>query len=282
MWRSFLIVSNIFLLSCGGNSFETFADKTDDDALYYTALLAINDRSWSTAINACTEMSTGFLDKRNTRMVCASAYAGRCGFETLEMIEFVEDYASSGAPPTNRLLSYAIDNLTGTTAQDLSDCKQAESFIRGIGVAANRTSDENIFLTLLEIHLLGLYANATADADEAGANDGVVDAGFNACTDIDSATASGFAQSYWELNKSVAAIATTNQLFDDLSTAISGVCTALNTYNTDYNLCSPTAFPTSPTTDHQNAARMIVHEGALIGVNSCNTGTNTFLDCGCP
>jgi hypothetical protein len=283
MWRSTRIVSKMMVLllpmtlSCSGNSFEFFADLADDSALYYAAVEALNKGDYDSAIDSCTNLSSGYLNRREARMVCASAFAGRCGFEILDEVTFLTTYSGLGPPPPP-IFEYYYQQLATTTAADMSDCDSAEEILRGIGEAADRNDDENVLMTLLALHKIGVYANELADATE----DNLLDGGFDACSDLTDAQAEDIAGAFWELNQSASSV--TNSFFTDLATAIAQVCTQLNAFNATYNFCASATYPESPTitTNYMKGARTIIHEGVLVGVGSCGAGVPSIANCGCP
>jgi hypothetical protein len=267
-----IFLLSLFLASNGcDNKFTSFANKTDDTSLYYTALIDLRTASYTTAIAACTAMSAGFLSRRDVAVVCASAYAGRCGFTIPQTTTRIDTYIST--PPAEKLFLYFMTLITGTTAQSLTDCSTAQSLLRGIGAAALRTSDENALMTLLSLHTISVVLNETADITD----DGVVDGGFDACTSVNAAQAQEVGLAFWELNQSLIALSA-SPFYSTLATGVSGLCTLLTGIGED--LCA-SATPTSMSVSELKGARSLLKEGAAVGVDQCGGGAS-LATCNCP
>lgn len=281
MWRNLLIdfktivIAVIFFFSTScENRFIGFADKTTDEALYYTALKGIRDADYDTAIQACTYMSGGFSARPSTAEVCASAYAGRCGFQTLDMVTYIESYAAS--PPPEKLFHYLMKQYSTTSASKLADCETAEDILQGIGTAAQRSDDQNGLMLLLSIHKIAVALNEAADKFGADADDGTIPGGFGACA-MTAAEAQAIGSAFWELDKSLDVLST-NSLYTALDTAVDALCTALNVLTVD--LCAA-ADPTALTAAELKGARSLIKEGAAVGVDECGGG-QSLATCNCP
>lgn len=78
-----LFLALVLVLSSTGcedtNMLETFSNKEDDASLYAAALHHLNKGRYDDAIAVCESMS---ISQRHgqARFVCASSYAGRCGY----------------------------------------------------------------------------------------------------------------------------------------------------------------------------------------------------------
>jgi hypothetical protein len=289
MWANFRIVFKkrlriaiIFILpaliSCSGNSFKTFGDVTSDSALYYQAILAINDGDFDEAIDACSNMSSGYADNREVLFLCASAYAGRCGFDMLGHITFLTDYF---AAPTVNLFDYYLQQFLGTSAQDVTDCQTAETLMRNIGEASARNDNENAFMILLSLFKIGIYINETADATD----NAVVDAAFDTCStgSITNNQIVEMAGAFWELKQSSAATSISG--LSDVNTAVTTICTALDTKGASYDFCDLTAFPTTlnMTAGYLKGMRAVVGDSSSIGIDSCSSpGSGTSILACCP
>ena len=274
-----VIAVGIFLNAGGcSNNFSSFSDKTSDESLYYEALYALDKAQYTIAINACTTMSATYLASvSKAAEVCSSAYAGRCGFSTATMASNISAYVASG--PTQPLFLWFINKVSGTTAQNVSDCTTAESILRGIGAASSLTTDQNAYLAMLSIYTIAVVVNESADVTD----DGAMDVGFDACNvggTLTNAYAQNVGLAFWDLNASLTQIST-NPLFSALATAIQSVCTNLQTTSGgNQDLCASLT-PTALSAIHLKGARSLVKEGALVGVDQCGGGA-TFGACDCP
>jgi hypothetical protein len=267
-----LVTFSTFLLSCD-NQFKSFSNLTEDDALFYTALDAVNDGSFDDAIAACSAMTPGYADGPKVVYLCATAYAGRCGFNTTTMLGWL------APPPTAPIFNWFVQTaITSTTAQSVSDCSTAMGMLETLGVAATRSEDENLFMTLLAIQTIAVVANEYGDITEGGGTD----AGFDPCdgvTDLTDANAQIVAAAFWNLNKSLDILTDTTNSYDTFYTTIDGVCTTLA--GLGQNLC---AEPDSVTITGNplKGARTLLAEGAAIGLNPGVCGGGNFATCNCP
>src|SRR4051812_31968784 len=72
--------------ACANNLFISFTDYSTDEAHYSQAMNYLNARSWDKAITELQKTTSGFQSKRQTRYIFASAYAGKCGLDTIALI----------------------------------------------------------------------------------------------------------------------------------------------------------------------------------------------------
>lgn len=171
---AFLSTVLIFCLIAGCQNVLTESAKKDtDEALLYEARRLIDAEDYSEAVTKIQAMSTTGLAQRETKAVLASAYAGACG---LNLVGLANDLSNAGATTLFNALLYAMKSGSSTTS---AECKNAETALLSISTtAASRTEDENIFLAFVEFAKLGSIMASSADSD----GDGVVDAGFDACS----------------------------------------------------------------------------------------------------
>ena len=132
---------------------------------------------WDTAISYF-EMVTGTLSTDRTFLNNkAGAYAGKCG---LVFIDYFGDLGSIDLTGTTifKFLMGSVKNYTTSH----SYCHLAEQTMISIGLtAADRTSQENLFMLVLSMFKVGAYLKDYLDANPAPA-DGVAKAGINLCT----------------------------------------------------------------------------------------------------
>ncbi len=254
-------------LSCS-NALSTFANKTTDEALYYKASNYIDDANYAAAITACAEISVSYLLNTNVATVCASAYAGRCGFT----MSLTATRVATAIGATTAVAEWYLQNLGPFVAQNISDCKSAMLIIHNVGTAASRDNDLNAFAALLAVHTLGVAGDALGDATV----DNALDGGFDSCA-LSNANADSIGLAFWELKASAAALATTPP-FDDIDTAMTAACGVLNGLGQD--LCAA-ADPLALSANERKGAKSILKEGSFFGVDQCGGGTS-LATCNCP
>lgn len=267
------------------NALTSFAKKDDDLSLNYQVREYIRKERYTDAIDTCALMSDEYLTEASVLELCATAYAGRCGFKLLDRVSNIETYAST--PPATKLFEWLTTQIADTTAQSVSDCAAAESLISEIGAAGARSADQNALMVLLSLQTISTAVKVAGDVN----NDEALDAGFDDMCDAGDLSA-GYAQiigsAFWQLDKSLDALST-NTFYTDLDTAVDALCAALDVLAggdgtqdavNDNGLC----YATSPAT--LNAARILnarslIAEGAVVGIDHTGCGGGTIADPGC-
>jgi hypothetical protein len=275
--RIFLVmVLSLSSASCGSsNMLESFSNTEDDPSLYAAALKYINTNYYGDAVEACETMSATYRTG-TARFVCASAYAGRCGYTMTSVATLLGGYN----PTTNpvKVLRFLLQSYpTGTTSQR-ADCETASVLLRTGGAAADRTDDENFMMILMSLTHLGVAMNSLADLD----NDNVIDVGFDQCdsaVDFTNTAVSEVGRAFWDIYQSALAINST--LTTQLVTAMGAMNLALNTYNATYNFIAPAANPNSYTAAQRAGIRAMVAEDSLAGLDlgTCTDFTNCVALC---
>lgn len=270
-WRFTIMLIAALTLGCS-NVLAPFADTTTDPAIYYQAQMAINARDYSTAITLMQKLSAGYFSRREVQDTYASAYAGLCNLDLLQVANNL-----SGA--SGNLFVVLMQGFEKGTAPIITDCQQAETIIRTIGDSpTQRTNDENVFLVFVEFATIGNIMSYVADTN----NDGVPDPAFAQCNlnPLTDALVAQVGASLAEASLSLAQVG--GSLGGAGATAVSDICTALKGTGTDY--CSKTH------TSDWSAADIKLFRGVIaasqgvaagtptIGLGTCN---NTIINCGC-
>lgn len=262
---------SFFLYSTGcSNVLSNFSNTEDDISLYYAAREYVRKALYTDALTSCALISPLYLAKPEVTDICASAYAGRCGFNLLDMVSDLDTYATT--PPAEKIFHWLILRYGGTTASSITDCGSAESLIRAQGAASLRTNDQNAFMVMLSLQTIYTVLNETADTDE----NNILDGGFDACA-ISAANAQVVGSAFWELDKSLDQLAAL-PLYTNLDTAVDALCTALAAIGQD--LCAA-ASPLGLAAAELKGARSLLKEGAATGVNQCGGGASVAT-CNCP
>lgn len=260
------------VLGCSVNILEEFADKTTDQALLYEARMLINDRNYAEAVATFDSMTPEYLARRDVKGLRASAYAGVCGIEFLDLLEDI------GAIGTTRIFVWLMDSIRGGTLAKQTACVQAETIIKSIAtLGVNRTADENLLMAFIAIGKMGTIISRYGDS---GTPDGTVDAGFDPCdsTDLPSADAKQIATGFNIARDALANIGSST-VGSDITSDVTTICASMP--------AGPDALCANPaqvaTTDidatEEQAIRTMLNEDQDIGLGVCAGDATTCL---CP
>lgn len=280
MWKKALIlILAATTLSCSDvNLFEEFGDKTSDDAKYFEARRLTDKGQYSAAITQYQGMSAAYLAKREVAADYASAYAGNCGLDFLNLISALEGLASS------RLFPIFMQAFTGATTAHIESCISAQEIIENISASASsRTLDENLLMTFIQFAKMGRIFSITADLD----SNAVVDAAYDACdnTDFPENEVREVGSSLVHIIASLTAVGSESNIADG---ALTDISTLLNSISEVYDFCDDTpdgsgnctnTDPSSFDANQIRAIRTFVNENDAIGLGSCN---GDFTACLCP
>jgi hypothetical protein len=275
--KIFLVRLSIALVmlatGCSQNYLSSFVTNPNDESLLYSASANIRNSDYTSAISDCASISASSLSTEQFATICASAYAGRCGFS---MGFFTTNLSSIGTAPWS---AFEVSKIGTTAVSAITDCDSAEAILRGIGGPTARSSDANFFMLTLSLFKLGVIAKALGDPT----NTGAVPAGFNVCgisnTPINYPLMA--AEAVWDLLKAAKQLQS-DQLIGTVATAMQNQCTLLSTIGED--ICAATD-PTVLTVAQVNAGLSTLREGTAFGVNqaACGGGTvATSASCRCP
>lgn len=154
------------------------ASSDPDDIFLIEAKAAINALDYPTAIQILTlQVSAGSQLKPEFKETLAIAYAGKCG---LNFASFVTGLASSTTGSAFRLM---MTPFVGTVV-DPPACLLALNKMQSIGPTAARTANQNAFVSVVGMSLMGSQTRASADKSPAN-GDGVVDAAICSIPDAE-------------------------------------------------------------------------------------------------
>lgn len=219
-----LITFSFFNTSCL-NLYSELADKNSDGALFQEAMDFSNAKDFDSAINIVeNQMSSGYQAKRNVQVFLASAYAGRCGLGYLQMAA-AQLNATAGTSP----MEVTLDQLKNSTSE--ADCKTAEGIMRtqspaGDGIMSDNANDA-FLMAMIALAKIGAILERVGDTGAGNPNnDGVIDAGFDACSvvTLPDADAREIATGLTLVNTNISASGTS---FAGKMGALAGVCTAI-------------------------------------------------------
>lgn len=268
-----LTIGMAIATGCGGsNMFKSFASTDSDESMYRAALDALNKNNFQGAIDTCTLMTPEQSSTDRGLYICANAYAGLCGYTLFTVAAQLQSYAS---PPL--LFEYFMEKNNGATSAKEVACNEALTRIRTIGTAATRTDDHNYLAILSGLTNMGVILNLYADASVN--DDGIPDAGFDACdsaVDFPDADAIQFGKALWEIHRSVEATAST--LTNPIKTVLDNVSAGIDAIDPTYNFLKAVANPAAFTVNQKKGIRTLIKEGSVLGLNYCAN----FAVCMCP
>lgn len=246
------------------NVLETFADKNTDDALYEAALKLINTGDYDGALVKIGLMSATYSAKRDVVTLRASAHAGNCGLQFLDLVDSLKNMGST------RLFPLLLSHFTGGTTARIDSCVQAEDLIESIGTISERTNNENMFLVLISFAKIGAILSLYADADQ----DGTATAGYDSCTvgstraagDLTDADARQIGTGLTLALQNISAVTSSVDLGDQAMQDLTDACADLPP---SYNFCSLTNPDDFDPADTLKGVRTFVRENAVVGLGTC-------------
>ncbi|MCC6278051.1 MAG: hypothetical protein IT289_09070 [Oligoflexia bacterium] len=196
----------------GCNLFTEMSDKTSDEVISDDVVNLIDRGLWNDAILKWNTLSPAAQAKRENKVLLASAYAGRGRLDTLAVISSLNTNASGADLPLFAILMTAFKRAQ---TYHFDDQTIAEQILTSIGPNTSRTIDENILMAFVAMAKIGTLMAAIADTD----GDGVVDGGFDNCTDFTNTQSAHIVTAVSNLLLSLQASGTTiaNSSVDDLS-----------------------------------------------------------------
>ncbi len=270
MWiRLILILLSISLSSCSQNAFLESAKRDTDDARLFEARKLMNQSRWDEAITAIQATSTATQAKRETKATLASAYAGKCG---LNLIQMADQIANAGSSALFAVLLLALRNADATA---IANCQLAETTLLSINsTAASRTADENTLLAFVGFAKIGAILSVYGDTDD----DGTVQPAFNPCNTGELSDAM-LREVGTGITISVASLgASGTSIGSALSTSVTSACTTLAGVNPAYDFCSITD-PTGFSVSQVKAIGGLVRSTDTPGLGTC---AGDIATCVCP
>lgn len=140
MNKFFFLFAVIVICTSCDNVFDEVAKKDTEQAVYYEAKLALNERDYTSAISLLQSLGPTFLAQRDVSLVYASAFSGRCG---MEFVSLVDSLSNMGA---SNLFLFLMQTYTGAVDQNIADCLASEAILNGFGDYTQRIADENVLM----------------------------------------------------------------------------------------------------------------------------------------
>lgn len=256
-------------VSCSKNVFSEGGKKDTDEALLFEAQRQMNTSNWSSAITLIGKMSSVGLASRSTKAALASAYAGRCGLNLIQMADKVSNAGSSG------LFSIFLNALKGATAASIADCQTAEATLISISAsAAARTADENVMLAFVEFTKIGAVLALFGDTNV----DGTVDPAFDSCNTAQLPDAM-LREVGSGLTNAVAALAASGgSVGAALAASVNSACAQAAVVNPSFDFCAVLT-PSGFSVNQVKVLGGLVKTTDSPGLGTCNGNLQT---CVCP
>lgn len=246
------------------NAFLGTADKSSKAALMYIAKSQIDNADYTGALTTLATMTTTDQASHDGRVLKATAYAGRCG---LNLVNLANDVSTNiGSKKVMQILLTTMKAATSYT-----DCTSAETQMLAIA-AADMTADDYVFLAFLEFAKIGAALESVADTSD---HDGTVDGGFNSCTMAAAVTGDiGVA-----LNVAMNSLTSSGVaiLSSSITTTWNSICNATAPFTYPCNNTDPNAF-TNP--KQLNIIRTLIKANE-IGLNTCGGSSYSNGACSC-
>lgn len=253
------------------NLFIGFTDYSTDEAKFSQAMTYLNSLEYDKAIAEIQKTTSGFQARRTTRYILASAYAGKCGLNTVDLILSFDDIGST------RLFPFLLGAFPAKILSHQTACQNAEAQIRNISEdPALRTSGENFLMVLIAFAKIGVIFSKSVDDDDDGQLDtfGVGDH----CTDPTMVSDADVNELITGISQVIHSLPLAGTTFggDELST-LTTACDALDSLDPDYNFCNVLTTGDA-TADHRLAFRSIMGSNVGVGLGNCN---GDLLTCEC-
>ncbi len=175
-FRYFILV--LICFGCSQNAYQDLATSDPDGYLLIQAQAAINSLNYTGAIQILTvQVSAPSQAKANFKQTLATAYAGQCG---LNFANFVSGLGAASSGTAFRLVMTPFVGVVSNPASCLLGLNTMES----IAPTASRTTNQNAFVSVLGMALMGTQTRVSADTSPAN-GDGVVDVNLCNISDPD-------------------------------------------------------------------------------------------------
>ena len=249
--------------SCSRNVLTDASSKTTDADYLLFAQQALNSEKYDEAIQIITQkMSLDAQNQVQAREVLASSYAGKCG------LNFIEYTQALSQQTTGSAFKIMMMPFVGKTVSP-QNCRTSLDTMELIGPTAGRTQNQNAFVAIVGMVLIGSASRGYADISPA-LGDGTAD--VNICSGVTDAQMDDIIIGFGFMSKNFSALS---------SSLIGG--TSQTTLNQVINTCSTVAGetcqitdPTKITVSVRNTVRDLMNTQEY-GIGTYSTGGNDLL-----
>lgn len=171
------------IISCAKpNVLTELSSMSSDEAFFIDAQKEIDASRWDNGISIIqNKISGSYRSRRNVVNTLASAYAGKCGVNFLNLVNGLKGATGSAS----QIFPYFLSVFAGVTVTPTA-CESAITLLQGLGPFASRTADENLFLAILGVARIA--TNLSLELDSVDKN-GIIDASSNICHEWSGANA---------------------------------------------------------------------------------------------
>ncbi len=266
VWRTTIIFSVVVVCTACKNLFIGFTDYNTDEAKYSQAITYLNALEYDKAIAEIQKTSATFQARRQTRYIMASAYAGKCGLNTVGMIESFDNIGSM------RLFPFLVGQFIAKGVDHQTACQQAEMQLRLVSEDPDvRTPSENLMMVLIAFAKTGVILNKSVDTNDDGAMDGGYLPGDH-CVDPTMVSNSDVNQLITAITQIIHSLPKVGTSFGsaELGT-LTSACDAMEAVNPIYNFCNVLT-ASDATDEHRQAFRAVLGSNTGVGLGNCNGG----------
>lgn len=269
--RLFLFFVVLAIAPACKNIFIGFTDYSTDDAKFSQAMTYLNNSEFDKAITAIQSTTSAFQSRRQTRYIMASAYAGKCGLNTVELILSFDDIGST------RLFPFLLSAFPAKILVNQTACQDAEMQLRYISENPSlRSAGENFLMVLIAFAKIGVIFSKAVDDDDNGVLDGF-GAGDH-CTDPTMVSDADVNELITGMAQVIHSLPLAGTTFGGAElSALTDACDALEALDPDYNFCN-VADVDDATAEHRYALRSVMGSNVGVGLGNCN-GDLTVCEC---
>lgn len=258
-----IITLSVAGFSCSRNILTDASSKTTDADYLLLAKQALNAEKYDEAILFITQkMTAGGQSQVESREVLASSYAGKCGLNFINYTNALSQQATGSA------FKILMMPFVGKAVSP-QDCKTSLNTMELIGSTSERTQNQNIFVAVVGMVLIGSASRGYADLNPS-LGDGTAD--VNICTGVTDTQIDDIIIGFGFMSKN----------FSALSSSLIGAASQ-STLNQVINTCTTVAGETCQITDPaqitvnvRNTVRDLMNTQEY-GIGGYMTGGNDLL-----
>lgn len=257
------------LMSCSGNIFQDATSNSGEDDYILQARQYLNEQKYDESLQIIqTKLSQTAQDSTAVREIIASNYGGKCG---LNFVQFTLNLSSQ----TTGSAFYRLMTPFVQVAVDPSHCKTSLSTMELIGTTSQRTANQNAFVAVMGMVLMGTAMRGYADINPALGN-GIAD--VNICSGLTDTQVDDIIIGFGYMSKNLTAVGSSLIGPSSLGSMDQLITTCTTIAGSNCEVTDPAAI--SPTV--RSTVRDLLNTQEY-GIGSFSTGGNDLLIPGaCP
>lgn len=258
-----IIAALFFLTSCSGNVFNQLSTKTSDSDYLFVAQENLDAQNYDGAITIITtKVSVTGQTSVQAREILASSYGGKCG------LNFVDYTQKLAAQLTGSSFYILMSPFIGANVQP-QFCRTALDTMELIGTTATRTTNQNAFVSVLGMVLIGTALRGYADIAPA-LGDGTAD--VDICVGLTNAQVDDVVIGFGFMSKNFSAVSS-SVIGGGSSTALNGV---INSCQAVAGASCQITDPAAITAPLRDTVRDLIKTQEY-GIGTYSTGGNDLL-----